>query len=523
MVGLVVRLRWRLWSRLVQRNTGLLVATVIGMVTAGGLGLFAMGGLVALRGAALEQRAVAVAGLTVLTVSWLIMSALSGSADSTVDPARFALLPVRPPVLARGLLAAVLTGIPSLILGAVALASVVTWSQSPGTFVAAVVAAVLGLLTTVLLARVVVGSLAGVMGTRRGRGVSAAVISVLAFLPALGGIVLGNAVSAKLFEELDLLGISGALAWTPPGWAWGIPLHLAAGDPLGALTAGLLAGALVVALWRAYVRLVGRALTRPLTSVGGQTIRGRGVILRCAPLGPVGVIAARRLAMWRRDSRLVTVAVQSLVLPVVLVGQAVLTDQTWSAVMALIMLAVLSGLNLLNDLAYDGTAWSAHVLAGVAGWQDRLGRVVGTAILYVPLIAILYAVVAGLGYLGDELRWVAYVVVALGAALGSSSFIGAVLPGYAPPPGGNPFASTTGSGTEGLLGGLLALAVPSLLLLPVVIAGTLLPEGLWVSAILVVVAIAWAAALVTIGVVLGGQRLDRRAPETLDRLRKAEL
>src|SRR5690606_14136142 len=133
---------------------------------------------------------------------------------------------------------------------------------------------------------------------------------------------------------------------------------------------------------------------------------------------------------------------------------------------------------------------------------DRLGRVVGTAILYVPLIAILYAVVAGLGYLGDELRWVAYVVVALGAALGSSSFIGAVLPGYAPPPGGNPFASTTGSGTEGLLGGLLALAVPSLLLLPVVIAGTLLPEGLWVSAILVVVAIAWAAALVTIGVVL---------------------
>lgn len=523
MVGLIVRLRWRLWSRVVQRNTGLLVATVLGLTGGAGLGLLAVSGLVVLRSAALEQRSVAVAALTALTIGWLMLSALSGSSDSTVDPARFALLPVRAHLLARGLLAAVLTGIPSVILAGVALASVVTWSQSLGTALAALLGAVLGLLTTVLLARVVVGALAGVMGTRRGRGISAAMISALAFLPAIGGILFGNAVSAGQFVQLDVAGIARTLAWTPPGWAWGIPLHLAHGDLAGALAATLLAGALVVVLWRAYVHLVERTLTRPLTSVGGQRIRGRGLIVRAASLGPVGVIAARRLVMWRRDSRLVTVAVQSFVLPVILVGQAVLTDQTWSAAMALIMLAVLSGLSLLNDLAYDGTAWAAHVLSGVAGWQDRLGRVLATAVLYVPLLVILYAVVAGLGYLGDEVRWAAYVLVALGAALGSSSLIGAVMPGHAPRPGGNPFASTSGSGTEGFLGGLLAVAVPLLLMLPLVLAGGLLPDGLWLSGVLVVVALAWGGALVAAGVALGGRRLDRRAPEMLDRLRRAEL
>ena len=32
MVALLIRLRWRLWSRLVRRNTGLLVSTILGVL-----------------------------------------------------------------------------------------------------------------------------------------------------------------------------------------------------------------------------------------------------------------------------------------------------------------------------------------------------------------------------------------------------------------------------------------------------------------------------------------------------------
>jgi ABC-2 type transport system permease protein len=276
-------------------------------------------------------------------------------------------------------------------------------------------------------------------------------------------------------------------------------------------------------LWHAYERQVARALTAPLRAVGDQRIRGRGLILRWAPLGVLGVIAARRLVMWRRDTRLVTVAVQSIFLPLILVAQSLLTGEAWSARIALVALAVLSGLTLLNDLAYDGTSWTTHVIADVRGWQDRLGRVIGTALLYVPLLLILYAVLAGLGLVDGGVRWPALVVVALGSGLGTACLVGALMPGVAPKPGGNPFASTTGSGAQGLIGGLIAFVIPVLCLIPVAVASLLLPPGPVAGGLLLVVSLLWAGGLLAAGVVLGGRRLDARAPEMLEQLRRAEL
>lgn len=522
MVALLIRLRWRLWSRLVRRNTGLLVSTIIGVLVGLGLAVCAMAALVVLRLVALDLRPLAVIALALVSLSWMVLSVLAAAADSTIDPSRFAVLPVQPRELARGLFAAVLTGIPPVLLTAVALATTVTWSDSVSGALASLVSAVLGVLLTVLLARVVVGALAGVMAGRRGRAVGATLISMMALLPAAVGMLLGSALPRTL-TTADLASLARGVGWTPVGWAWAIPLHVTSGDTEAAMAAAGLSLSAIGVLWVGYRRQVAGALTAPLRAVGDQRIRGRGLIMRWAPLGVLGVIAARRLVMWRRDARLVTVAVQSLILPVLLVAQALITGQAWSARMALLALAVLSGLTLLNDLAYDGTSWTTHVIADVRGWQDRLGRVIGTAALYVPLLVILYAVLAALDLVDLGVVWPAIVAVALGAGLGTACLVGALMPGVAPKPGGNPFASTTGSGAQGLIGGLLAFAVPALCLVPVVLAGLLLPSTTLAHVAFLVLSLLWGAGLLSAGVVLGGRRLDARAPEMLEQLRRAEI
>ncbi|MGA8048308.1 MAG: hypothetical protein WCA30_18800 [Dermatophilaceae bacterium] len=523
MIGLVVRLRWRLWSRLVQRNTGLLVSTILGVLVGLVLTALAVAALAGIGLGAPQLRGAVVIGLAMLTLSWTVLSVLAAAADSTVDPSRFAVLPVRPRPLAVALFTAVLTGIPPVLLAVVALTTVVTWSDRPASAVAALGSAVLGVLLTVLLARVVVGMLAGVMSSRRGRAVGAALISLVALTPAALGLALGSGLPATTLDTADLDAAATVVGRTPVGWPWAIPMHVQAGDHVGAAVTTVLTLAVIAALWAGYERQVAGALTAPLRSVGDQRIRGRGLILRWAPFGTLGVIAARRLVMWRRDTRLVTVAVQSLVLPLLLVTQSLITGEAWSARIALIALAVLSGLTLLNDLAYDGTSWALHVTTGVRGWQDRLGRVIGTALLYVPLLAILYAVLTALDLVPAGTRWPALVIVALGAGLGTACLVGALMPGVAPRPGGNPFASTTGSGAQGLVGGLIAFVVPIACLVPVAVAGLVVPSTPVAQAALLAVSVGWAAALLGGGVVLGGLRLDARAPEMLDRLRRAEL
>lgn len=522
MVGLVVRLRWRIWSRLVQRNTGLLVATIMGVLFGLAMTFLAAGLLLALRSTALELRAAAVMAFAMLTFGWTALSVLSGAADSTVDPARFALLPVRPRELARGLLAATLTGVPPALLLVVALTSVITWSQSIGSAAAALVAAVLGVLTTVLLARVVSGALGAIMRSRRGRMASALAITVIAILPAMGGLYAGRPGATARLGDIDALGIARTVGWTPLGWGWSLPLHVALGEPAMAVAAALLALTLIAGLWWLYVRLVARALTAPLTSVGSQRIRGRSLIVRWSRHGPVFAIAARRLVMWRRDSRLVTIAIQSTIMPVILVGQALVTGVPWTARFALVMLAVFAGLHLLNDLAFDGTAWAMHVQTGTAGWEDRLGRVLAAVITFLPGLAVLYAVLAVLDLISGGGRWLAYVLVGFGASVGSASVLGAVIPGNAPPPGGNPFASTTGMGTQGVLSGLVALAVPLLCIAPVAVVGAVLPDTAAATMALVAASAVGGGAFVLAGVVVGGQQLDRRAPELLDQLRRAD-
>ena len=163
---LVVRLRLAMWRTAMTRSPLHLVSSILGGLAAlAVLGILGPS-LVLLGGSPLRVVALTVPLFTTITLTWGVLSLIATGVDSTLDPARFSVLPLRSTELTRGLLAAALTGIPAVMLCGLALAQVGSWLGHPAAVPAALVGGVLGVLTAVLLSRAVTSSLARVMTTR---------------------------------------------------------------------------------------------------------------------------------------------------------------------------------------------------------------------------------------------------------------------------------------------------------------------------------------------------------------------
>ena len=522
-VSIVVRLRLAMWRTAMRRSSIHLISSVVGVIGACGILLLLGPGLALLAFRPIQLVALTVPLFSVLTLTWAVLSLVAAGADATLEPARFAVLPLRARELAPGLFAAALTGIPALLLLGLALAQVGSWAARPDTALAALLAAVLGVSTAILLSRAVTSTLARVMTSRSGRLVGAVVVSLVTMLPLGLNLLLA---SDTLFLDLlafDATGPAWAASWTPVGWAWGLPFDVAEGRWGHAAIHLVLAVGFVAALYAVWVNQLSRALTSPLSSSGGQRI-GRGLFL---PLllgtSPTATIAARRTRAWFRDSRLVSIALRTAVLPVFFVLQAMVTGSTLLAGTGVVMLAVLAGLSLMNDLAFDGPAWWLHLAVGVKGWEDRLGRALASVVVYGPALLLTWGVGVALGAVTQPLLWLAISLAAFLASLGLAVLVGAYLPGTAPRTGGNPFAATSGGAAQGCLTALLSFVGPGLLILPVVLAAFLTresPVGRWAT---FVVSVAYGAGLLTIGVVVGGRRLDRRGPELLGQLAQSQV
>lgn len=520
---LVVRLRLAMWRTAMTRSTLHLVSSIVGGL--GALGVLAvMGpGLVLLGTRPLRIVALTVPFFAVLTLMWAVLSLVATGVDATLDPARFSVLPLRARELAPGLFAAGLTGIPAVLLACLALAQVGSWARSPATALAALVAAVLGVATAVLLSRAVTSTLARVMTTRAGRLLGAVVVALVTLLPLGLNLLLTTGSLGTDLASFDASRSARVASWTPVGWAWGLPFDVATGRWGSAAVHLVLASALVVALYAVWVNQLSRTLTSPLTSSGGQRI-GRGRFLpRLLGTSPVATVAARRVRAWYRDSRLVSIALRTAVLPVFFVLQALLTDSTELAGTGVVMLAVLAGLTLMNDLAFDGPAWWMHLAVGVRGWEDRLGRALASIVVFGPALLLTWGVGVLLGAVTAPLPWLSVAIAAFLASLGLAVLVGAYLPGTAPRTGGNPFAATSGGAAQGCLTAMLSFVGPVVLIAPVVV-GTLLttgsPVGRWV---VLVLSTLYGVGLLAGGVVLGGRRIDRRGPELLGQLAQSQV
>lgn len=521
MTRTLVRLKLRLLRNGLRRSVWQLVGLVIGIVY--GLGFVAMAvvGLIAMRW--LEPQLahlVTMLVFSIVTIGWIVLPMFLHGADNTVDPSRFALFGVRAGELLPGLLLGGLIGIPGVCTVLISLSLVGTWSTGVLPVLAALVAALAGSVLCVLWSRTVLTWLSALLRRRRVRD-----IAVVAFLVLILGGSLGLQSITRLGELsadhlLGMLTTAGTvLGWTPFGWVWGLPGAVALGAwPEAAvrllLTAALTAG--LVLLWRARLAI---ELTSPLDAGDSAgTMKADSWTDRLVPPTPAGAIAGRGFRYWRRDPRYQVGAVALLLLPVFMVAVVLINDGGLGlAVWAPILISMMGGSSMVSDTSYDNSAFGLHVLSGVAGRDDRWGRVLTYLWILVPMVllmTILAAVVSG--------AWVhvpsalAVSTVVLLAGLGAGAVVGVYLPGKVAEPGASAFAASNSGNLQSMLGLGLVWLLTAAVSLPTIglVVGSLVGPD-WLGWIALPVAVVCGAAALVAGVRIGGKQLDRRGPELL--------
>ena len=521
MVALLVRLKLTLLRNSLRRSVWRTVGLIIGVVY--GLGVVAgvLAGLVALRWTTTALTAdVTVVVFAALTVGWLLMSLLVFGVDETVDPARFALLPVRARELLPGLLAAALIGVPGVATVLLGVGLVITWARSLPLMLAALLAMPLGVISCVLLARVATSALAAVLSSRRFRDLAVVGFVLFSVVLALASNLLGRLADTHP-ERLRaaLAAVARALGWSPFGWAWAIPADVARDDWLVAGIHLVLAAGLVAALWWGWAYALDRRLTSPVEQPGdSRPVKESSWVDRIFPDTPAGGVAARTLRYWRRDPRYLAGVAGFLVGPVILIVLQVINPVSNGlvAVFAPTLVGLLVGLSLAQDLSFDGSALWLHVGSGLRGAEDRAGRAWSALVIFLPMILVLLLV--SLAITGAWALAAPAAALSLGSALGGlgvGSVVGALWQWPAPPPGANPFASSNQGGLPSLLSvtvTTLATLLVSLPTLALVVWSIFSP---WVGALALVVALGSGLAVFKIGIDWGGRLLDRRWPEVL--------
>lgn len=521
MVALLVRLKLTLLRNSLRRSVWRTVGLILAIIYALGVVLAVIAGLIALRYTSLDLTAdVTVLAFSGLTLGWLLMSLLVFGVDETVDPAKFALLPVRARDLMPGLLVGGLVGVPGVATVLVALGLLVTWARTPPLTLAAALASVLGVATCFLLSRAATAAFAAFLSSRRFRDLAFVALALFGVVVGVGGNLVGSVAGTNIGALRETLGSAARVAsWTPMGWAWSLPADVGRAKWSVAGVHLLLALALVAGLWRVWGHFLAARLVEGAEGGGGSHQVSSGVLIdRLFPATPAGGVAARTLRYWRRDPRYLAGFAGFVIGPVVIMVTQ-LSNPTGSPALAVLgpsLLGLLVGLSVAQDLSYDGTALWLHVSTGLHGVDDRAGRVMSTLVVFVPLTLLL--LVAAFGFSGAWSLLAPVAGLTLGLmliGLGVGSYVGALWQWPAPPPGANPFQKTSSGGLPALLTvtvtlfGTLLLAVPTIVVL---IWSFFTP---WVGYLTLPVGLICGLVVLRMGVDKGGARLDRRWPEAM--------
>lgn len=518
MVAVLIRLKLTLLRNHLRRDAWQALAVVLGLVLAAVSALVGFSVTALLRGQGVaDARTAVVLGGSLLVLGWAVLPVIMFGVDETLDPDRFALLPLCGRRLVPGMLLAAAIGGPGAATAVVCLGTVVTWSRGVLPVLFALVSAVTALLTCVVTSRVITTAASGVLSGRRGReGATAAAVVVLSAAGVLP-LLTGEAWRAAGLTLDMLRDLAEVLAWTPLGLLWAAPADAAAGRPglgLLRLVLALAVLALGVALWGT---LLDRAMTTPRTRTR-DSVRGGGWIDRL-PEGQVWTIAGRGLRYRRRDPRYVTLMVGLLMLLVVPVAVG-LSQPGFGRVLLLgtgpyaaLMVGFMSG----NDVGYDGSAYAAHMLIGVRGRVDRTGRVLATLLWAGPVVV---ATTVGACLLNGRPALIpamlGVVLATLLGTTGAASVSGALAPQPLPPAGTSPFRANTGASVRIMLAQLAVMgftvgvvAPPALAL---VVTMTLWAPAGWVGLLL---GAAFGGAALVGGVAVAGRLADLRGPEIL--------
>lgn len=517
MVAHLVRLKLALLGNALKRSVWQILGLIFSLLYASAVGAALFAGLAYLSRRDLEMAAmVVVFGGGLLMLAWWFLPLVAFGVDSTLDPQRFALFAIRRRDLLWGLGLAGLVGVPGLLTVLVTLGTLLVWRQSPAAMLAALGCWVIAVATCVVGSRATTTALAPLRSSRRFREVT----GVLVFLPLLVIAPLATWASAEIdADRVTIEQAADVVSWLPFGAVWGVPAAVAAGEPAVAVAKLAIALATLVAL----VALWGWALDRTLVTParrdghGGRT-KGLG-LLGVLPATATWAVAARCLVYWVRDPRYVGSLAVVPLLPFLV---HFIDPGSGIALLALApVTAFMLGWIISADVAYDHTAFWLHVVTGVPGRADRLGRVIAASVVGVPV-----TVVFTVGAAWFTGRWEDLPAVAgasfgvLLTSLGLSSVISARFVYPVPKPGDGPFSTPQGSAVANLTiqtGGWLVLG---LLVLPeVALAVAAIATGnITVGWVACATGLVLGAVVLVVGVRLGGQVYDARSAELMQQV-----
>lgn len=515
------------------RLAGLVIAAV-GSLVAMPLGF----GLLAAQHGRPDAGGTAVVAFTSIALLWLVLPIMTFGADDTLDPARLALLPLRPAALARGLFAAALIGFGPLVTTALLLGAVVAVASGPASALVGLAAVAVELGLCIAGSRAVVTALSGTLRSRRGRdlGILAGGVLSLGLFAANQAISRAIARGGSLRVGAAAGSLGAVLRWTPPGMTAHAIADAAAGR-YGTAAADLAAGAGAVAVlgwaWTAGLR---RALETPDASTqlrrDSQPPAGLRRVAAALPLsggdrtGPNLAsrvwsnralnAAGRELRYLRRDPRRKQQLV-SLAIPIFLIVANGAGRHAglpaWPAVLAGLFAGMFSSA---NQFGVDGVGLWLNV-AATQRWQDLRADIAGKnlagALMTVPVFGVLYLI------LGVAVHDVASATVAfatLVCALGASGSVAAVISVLLPVPFPERRSSSysgpgVGQGCLAAVATFAGLGVAALALVPVFVAEAALPGRAW----LLVAGPAYGAALLWLGRGIAAVVGFRRLPEIL--------
>jgi ABC-2 type transport system permease protein len=521
-----VRLKLRIMTHRLRGRARRIVGFVLSAIA--GLWLAGSGFLLFLGSGAADRDAgyvlVAFAGGGVV-LGWVLLPLLFFGVDETLDPARFALLPLPRRTLALGMLAGALVGIPG---AATALAFVGVclagwWRAGPAGAVVGTLGAALALLLCVVASRALTSAVAGLLRSRRVRDLAAVLLALLA--ASIGPI---NLTLASTFQHPSLgpaLRVARVVGWTPLSAGFIAPYDVADGHPLLAVARLALVAGTVALLLLWWATTLESAMVG--TTAGGavaRAVRGGAVaaltprVLGSLRAGPFSAIMAQELRYWSRDARrrasLISITIGGAVVPVALrLLPAEHGKHGVSLPLAVVFSSVTGAAMLANQFGFDGSAYSAHLLAAVPGRVDLRARAAALSLIMLPLVVVIVVAVALLSGDAADLAQALGVVAAMyGTSMGVASVL-SVVAAFPVADSSNIFASSGGSGTAKGLFTLIGMAVSAAVASPVLLAALLLPAALaWTALPLGVV---FGIGAVLVATYLVGDHLDRSGPELL--------
>lgn len=517
MVAQFLRLKLRLLANTFRRSPVQVVGIIIGLIYGFGAAVIAVGGLVALRQVDTPLAAsITVTGGSVIVLGFLLVP-LAFGVDDTLDPRAFSLFGLPTTRLAAGLALSSVIGVPALVISAIAIAQIVTWSRDPLAVVLAILGAVVIVVTCLLGSRVTTSIAAFLLATRRAREITGlvALIAIVSLSPIVVILSTVNWARDGLFV---LSSVSDAAGWTPLGAVWSAPAEAASGQAGLALLKAVIGVAFAGLLWLAWRALVGRMLVTPQREARKRRYVGLGWFDRM-PDSPAGAVAARSITYWIRDARYHTALVAIPIAPIIFVV-ALAVAGVQGNILALIpvpAMCLFLSWSIHNDVAYDNSAIWLHLASNVAGRADRIGRTVPALIIGIPLVLI-GAPISAAAY-GDTAILPSIIGVSsslLFAGLGLSSLISARFPYPSVRPGDSPFAQPQASGTAaGLIQSLAFFAAIIVSLPALAFAGLgILYGGQW-PVLSLLVGVLLGLGFLALGVLWGGAIFTRRGPELL--------